>query len=353
MLPAGAAAGELEPLSGGLSLGGYAGEGGVLYADFSYVYPVGVGDSDVYYSWTRDGIWLSSEGYYVVSSADAGSTISLTVSGIEEQGYFGSLSAAIEIPSFAVQEEIEETVEEPVVQEPETEITDTEQVEPAAENTDQPETEKKSEDESSETVKDDEKSEKSSGDTSEEGKGNSGEEKTDAKKAEAGAQEKEAVSEKTSEEVNESGDTDSEKEQADPASDETKEEPSTDTKTEKPVQDAVQADIPSDEAQTEEASAEEDEKLPEEAGSFANYTGGTEPDPWEMEPEEEASYQFSVSPESLNFGTLVEGYNAEDAVSQTIVISNEGNQTLTFETPFFDYGYFAVSSTGPQTLEPG
>lgn len=84
-------------LDGELYIVGSLEEGGVLYPEFSGIVPGGLDGYEVYYYWSRcvDGqlIGVSQDDVYIVSAEDAGCQIVLTITGKEDMGYTGSLSA--------------------------------------------------------------------------------------------------------------------------------------------------------------------------------------------------------------------------------------------------------------------
>lgn len=91
------AAGSGITLEGELKMKGTAAADSTLSADFGKVQPEGVTEEDVSFSWSRktgeELKELSKEKTYKVTQEDIGSIIVLTVKGLEEKGYTGSLKA--------------------------------------------------------------------------------------------------------------------------------------------------------------------------------------------------------------------------------------------------------------------
>lgn len=72
----------------------------------------------------------------------------------------------------------------------------------------------------------------------------------------------------------------------------------------------------------------------------------------EPEPEPDPVYAVEVSPDSLAFGTLEEGYqNSPDA--QTVTVKNNGNTKITLQQPKSESGNFTVGDLSKQELEAG
>ncbi len=85
-------------LEGELKLRGSAAVGSELSADFEKVQPEGLTDGEVSFLWSRktgeELTELTKEKTYKITEEDLGSKIVLTVTGLEEKGYTGSLKAA-------------------------------------------------------------------------------------------------------------------------------------------------------------------------------------------------------------------------------------------------------------------
>ncbi len=114
MLPAMVFAEGGTALDGKLKIRGQIVLGNELSADYESVTPGGVTDDDVSFSWSRlisedqEPVLISTERTYRVSEEDLGYKIILTVAGLAERGYSGSLKATSRYGAVATAEEAAE-----------------------------------------------------------------------------------------------------------------------------------------------------------------------------------------------------------------------------------------------------
>lgn len=140
MLPSLAFAAPSGKLDGALKIKGTAAVGSTLSADFTKVKPEGMTGEYVSFQWSRKtGEELTEVGTgksYDVTAEDAGSKLVLKITGIEDKGVSGSLTASTEAVAAEGAQAPEDTSDTP--QEPEDEYADTPE-EVRNDNTDVPE----------------------------------------------------------------------------------------------------------------------------------------------------------------------------------------------------------------------
>ena len=102
LLPSAVFAAAVSTLEGQVKINGNATPGTTLSADLNGVKPEGISEDSVSYVWSRKAASdtdnrniteLSREKTYSVTQDDVGSKILLTITGLEDKGYTGSLKA--------------------------------------------------------------------------------------------------------------------------------------------------------------------------------------------------------------------------------------------------------------------
>lgn len=304
LLPAAvfAASGKLD---GKLKLKGSASVGGTLSADYEKAEPEGLTDGDVSFSWVRkteggESKEVGTGKTYTVTQEDEGNKIVLTITGIEEKGLTGSLTASTETISAAAEEETsgeEESWSEEYTEE-QTDETENYNAEPADTQEEIPEETQNTEEiqNTEETQQNEIPEEEWHVDTYEE----------------------------------ETNDADNEEETTIPDN----------VSEEEPVTIGIDTDGSEQDAQS------EIQKQDEEGKDAAN--------PGETEPAAEG-YAISAAPETLTFEVLKEGYQEVTQV-QTVTVTNTGDAAVTLTQPkaqHFDITAVEASTPDNIKLEKG
>ena len=68
---------------------------------------------------------------------------------------------------------------------------------------------------------------------------------------------------------------------------------------------------------------------------------------------EEGGGSFTLSPETVDFGSLVSGYNPDDVTPAMITVTNTGSSSIAFDEPWSDLGNLEIIVTETIVLEPG
>ncbi|MDO4339668.1 MAG: hypothetical protein Q4C91_16520 [Eubacteriales bacterium] len=310
-----AAAGKLD---GKLKLKGSASVGSTLSANYEKAEPEGLTDEDVSFSWVRkpedgESKEVGTGKTYTVAQEDEGSKIVLTITGIEEKGLSGTLTASTETISAAAEEETsgeEESWSEEYTEEQtgETEEYNAEPEETQEEIPEEPQ---------------------------------NAEEPQNTEEPQSAEEPQNTAETQQNETAEEEWHVDTYEEETNDAAD--KEEETTipdNVSEEEPVTIGTDTDGSEQNAQSEPQNQDEE-------GKDGTNSG-------EAEPAAEGG-AISIAPETLTFEALKEGYQ-EVTQAQTVTVTNTGDAAITLAQPkaqYFDITAVGASATDNIRLEKG